>query len=81
VFDFAIHNEENQFVTYPYEVIMETPSGATQLLSEGQVALPEGQLASVPVVVSLPKGVTTAKIFISLPSQKQVIDFHVGAAS
>jgi hypothetical protein len=81
VFDFGIHNQEGEFVAYSYEIVMETPSGLTQELSSGTIALPDGQVASIPVVVSLPKGIKTAEIFVELPNQKQVIDFRVGATS
>ncbi|HUD11144.1 MAG TPA: hypothetical protein VMS08_01935 [Candidatus Saccharimonadia bacterium] len=79
-FDFAIGDHDGQLVTYPYEVVITTQSGVTSEVDAGQVALPDGQTASIPVLLTLPKGTTTAEIYVELPDQKQVIDFRMGAA-
>jgi hypothetical protein len=75
-FDFSVHNVTGQSVVYPYNVVMTDAHGKQTILTTGSLDLPSGQVATVPVIATVPTGTLAAEISVSLPVQQESIDFR-----
>jgi hypothetical protein len=68
-------------VQYPYVVALVTPPpGIARILAHGTVSLNNGNVATVPEALTLPKGTIAGEISVELADQNQEIHFWLEAA-
>jgi hypothetical protein len=74
-FTFTIHNLEGKYMTYPYTVYFEYPSGQKVTIKSGQVDVPENGYANVNVKYTFQTSNLFGKVYVKLNNLDQKINF------